>query len=123
MDNIPGAIDNKEKSSLLRESVTTSNGHITGVYPIGGAVATFPLQTVLWKVYEISVGEIDVSDPEFPRVRLFIDKISASILSAATLAIFYIIALTIVSQSTALLGTIVYGIGTNHWNINAQILW
>jgi hypothetical protein len=94
-------------------------GHDESNYPIVTPVLVTPLYApAAW--YLSSTGW----NPDRVRVvSAVMEKLCASLIAAASVAIMYLVLLGIASPRTALILTIAYAFGTNTWMTSSQAMW
>jgi hypothetical protein len=113
--------------------VEAPNGHLTSTYPVGTAIVTFPLYCFFfiwlklsgflsgWSATPLLVPPI--TDPSFEVARQAYEKLAASILTAASVVLFYLCARLKFNSLVALVITFIFAFATNTWTISSQALW
>ncbi len=103
--------------------VTRSHGHWMSIYPLVTPLVVTPLYVpaVCWlSQWRPPLAHNDV------RVTAMIDlmeKFSASLVAALSVAVLYLALREIAAPLTSLLVTLVYGLASNTWAISSQSLW
>ncbi len=98
----------------LHYYLTQTPHGIYSSYPAGMLVFAVPLATA---------SKVLGAKPELPRVRNRLEKLAASVLAAASLALFFLIALNVVPLKPAALATLILGVGSAMFSTVGQGLW
>ncbi|MBV8517689.1 MAG: hypothetical protein JO197_09840 [Acidobacteria bacterium] len=99
--------------------VRRPNGHIISLYPVVVPVLVAPL-------YLPAVAYLDArgwTDARLDHVARVMEKLTASLLAALTVALLYLLLRRRTNARTALLLAVAYGFGTTAWVICSQALW
>jgi hypothetical protein len=100
----------------------TKSGHIASAYPLLLQLIYAPLNFLYYSV--ASACNAAVFTAEFEPCRQGSDKFSSAILAAAAALIFYRISIHVLQRkSSAVLATIFFAIGTNHFVTTSQSNW
>ena len=100
-------------------SVPTSNGQTVSLYPV-------VVPTLVTPLYIPAVAYLNMrgwTDDRLDRVAKFMEKVSASLIAALSVALLYLLLRRRTSERTALLLTVAYAFGTTTWVISSQALW
>jgi hypothetical protein len=98
----------------------SSGGHVYSAYPIGTPVALLPFYAPLiffrdsllhWRTEHLIL---------FARV---LEKVAASLITALSTALFFVLARQYLNRPKAILAAIVFGFATETWSISSQALW
>jgi hypothetical protein len=95
------------------------NGHEESAYPIVTPVLIAPLYAPA--AYYLSRTGWDIH--RVKAISGVMEKLCASLIAAASVAVIYLVLLGIASPRTALILTIAYAFGTNTWVTSSQALW
>lgn len=100
--------------------VKERQGHLVSVYPIGSAVLALPVYAPMY-LWLAATGEVSSA-------RLFAasekaEKIAASTLAAAAVAVFYLMLRRRVGTATAFWAAVAFGLGSSLWATASQLLW
>ena len=102
--------------------VHTRSGHIASAYPLFPQLIYAPFNFLYYSV--ASACHAGVFTPEFEPCRQGSDKFSSAIVAAAAALIFYRVSIHILRRrSSALLATIFFALGTNHFVTSSQSNW
>lgn len=104
------------KAAWFRRGV---DGHYYSAYPI-----LMPL--LLMPLYVPACVVLDIPHMPVERVVLIariLEKLSASLIAALSVAAFWVLAEKLTNQRTALLVTVVYAFGSQTWSTSSQALW
>jgi hypothetical protein len=99
--------------------VPLSNGHLISLYPVALPVLVAPL-------YLPAVGYLHLRDwtpAEMDHVAKVMEKITASLIAAASAALLYLLLRRRAGRQLALRLTAAYAFGTTTWVISSQALW
>jgi hypothetical protein len=107
------------------------NGHLTSTYPIGSVLITFPLYFVFFISLKITaffqtlttgnpVDLLNLTNQSFELYRKGFGKLAASICSAFSVVIFYLIVRLKFQQATALIATFLFAFATSTWALCSQ---
>src|SRR6202158_44248 len=99
--------------------ITGRGGHPVSLYPVVLPVLVAPL-------YLPAVGYLNVrgwTDQRLDRVARVMEKLTASLLSAAAVTLLYLLLRRRVEPRNALLLTLAFAFGTTTWVIGSQALW
>lgn len=99
--------------------IRVPGGHAVSFYPVVTPVLVAPL-------YLPAVVYLDARGWEqrrLERIARIMEKLSASLLTAASVALFYLLLRRRIGPASALLLTIAFAFGTNTWVISSQALW
>jgi len=97
-------------------------GHITLNYPPGAAIVTFPLYIVFYIWYQLIGAPAPITSVGFEPYRMAFSHLSAAFLSAATVALLFVILRRRFSTRTALIVAGVLGLASYQWGLLAQSL-
>ncbi len=100
-------------------AVQISGGHAVSLYPIVVPVLLSPLYLPA-VVYLSATGWNPL---QLDRVARIMEKGSASLVTAVSAALFYLLLRRFINLRTALLLTFAYSFGTTTWMISSQALW
>ena len=103
-----------------------NNGHLSSTYPIGPAIVTFPLYLLFYLYLKLIYyhGEfINLTSPNFEVLRLFFEKIAATVTTAGTVVLFYLSSRLKFNRSVSLISTFIFAFATNTWMTSSQGLW
>jgi len=103
--------------------VEAPNGHLSSLFPIGTAIVTAPIYSVLYVARAAASQPIDISSPAFEPVRLADEKLAAAIVAALAVALFFACARSLAGPVAAALATAAFAFGTQTWMIGSQGLW
>jgi hypothetical protein len=95
------------------------DGHILSLYPVVVPVVIAPL-------YVPAVAYLHLrgwTDARLDHVAKVMEKLTASLLSALSASLLYLLLRRRTTASTALLLTVAYALGTTTWVISSQALW
>jgi hypothetical protein len=95
--------------------VAARDGRYRSAYSPVPAIAAATIAWPLWKV-----GALDIQAPLAPN---WIAKLSASILTAAAVALMFLMARRFLSPARALVLAVALGLGTGYWSTVSQTLW
>jgi hypothetical protein len=101
------------------------NGHLSSTYPIGTAIVAFPFYCFYWLGMRGLkwMPPIEIANPDFfPMVQQY-EKLTASLMTAFAVVLFYLIIRLKFSGAIAWFSTLIYAFGTSVWSINSQALW
>ncbi len=101
--------------------VEAPNGHLTSYFPIGTAIVTLPIASVVWLVAR-PVGVAPPS-PAFEPFREAYEKIAAALVAACSVGLFFACARRIGASAPATIATTIYALATPMWAIASQGLW
>ena len=110
------------------------NGHLTSAYPIGTAIITLPIYVifaiVLWlnqltngSLLGLELVSLDITGAIFEPTRFLFEKLAATLVTAASVLIFYLAVHLKFEKSVCLLITFIYAFATSNWSISSQALW
>jgi hypothetical protein len=108
-------VDPQEAFWIIR----LNTGHAVSLYPLLVPVLVSPL-------YLPAVAYLDATgwdQQQFDRIARIMEKVSASLLAAISVALFYLLLLRRIAPHSALLLTAAYAFGTTTWVISSQGLW
>ena len=94
--------------------VMCRDGKVLSKYPLGMATFLLPISGVAWLLG---------ADLENDRVMLRLEKLTASLIAAACLCLFFLVACRIGNFSGAVFATILLGLGSSLNSIVGQALW
>lgn len=112
--------------------IETSNGHVSAKYPIGPAILSFPIYSLFFlgiRIFDglhtlftgIPTDSLDLSSQAFLlSQRTNYETISATLLTALSVVLFYLASRLKFGQSTALLSTFIFGCSTSVWVVCSQ---
>ena len=97
-------------------------------YPDGRAISLYPVvaPTLLTPLYLPAVAYLNLrgwTDARLDYVARVMEKLSASLIAAASVALLYLLLRRRTSERTAVLLTVAYAFGTTTWVISSQALW
>ncbi|MDD1687202.1 hypothetical protein [Methanoregula sp.] len=92
-------------------------------YPIVTPVLVTPLYIIPYLVMKVLHIPLDMSDSTCFLIVYVMEKIAASVITAAAVAVFYAGLKEIVRERIALITALVLAFGTCMWSINSQALW
>jgi hypothetical protein len=102
-----------------RWMVTTGEGHVVSMYPVVLPVLATPL-------YIPAFLYLQARGWDTPRVQLaarIMEKVTASLLAAATVALMYLLLRRRADRGAALLLTLAFAFGTTTWAVSSQAMW
>jgi hypothetical protein len=100
----------------------TKSGHIASVYPLLPQLIYAPLNFLYYSVAPACNAAVFTA--EFEPCRLGSDKFSSAILAATAALIFYRISIHVLRRkSSAVLATVFFAVGTNHFVTASQSNW
>src|ERR1043165_7552930 len=97
--------------------------HYTLSYPVGAAIVSFPLYLLFYAWLKIFASGISPLTAEFEPYRLAFSHITAAILSAGTVALFFLIVRSRFSKRTTLITTACLAFATMQWGLLSQSLF
>jgi hypothetical protein len=108
--------------------VEANNGHLSSGYPIGTALVTFPLYVIFYIYIKLTYffngfATIDLTSVDFETYRVFFEKLAATIVTAASVAIFYLLSRLKFPLVISLVSTFTFAFATNTWVTSSQGLW
>ena len=97
-------------------------------YPDGRAISLYPVvaPTLLTPLYLPAVAYLNLrgwTDARLDYIARVMEKLSASLIAAASVALLYLLLRRRTSERTAVLLTVAYAFGTTTWVISSQALW
>ncbi|MGQ9633619.1 MAG: hypothetical protein ACUVXB_05175 [Bryobacteraceae bacterium] len=95
------------------------DGHAYSGYPIGAPLVVTPLY-IPWAV-AARLWSWDTS--RLAAMAAILEKVSASVVAAVSVALFYLLCLRLTAPRLALFATLAYAFGTSTWSISSQALW
>lgn len=95
------------------------DGHAYSGYPIGAPLAVTPLY-IPWAA---AAKLWSWNTPRLAAVAAILEKISASMVAALSVALFYLLCLRLTPPHLALLVTLAYAFGASTWSTSSQALW
>ncbi|MBF2067137.1 MAG: glycosyltransferase family 39 protein [Calothrix sp. C42_A2020_038] len=105
----------------------SKNGHLVSTYPIGTAIITLPLYIIYYIylkcIYYLGSAPLDLTSSSFEIYRVFFEKLTAALITAITVSIFYLSTRIKFSRSVSLLSTFIFAFATNCWMTSSQGLW
>jgi hypothetical protein len=96
-----------------------SGGHHYSGYPVGQALLLTPFYLPMFGV----VAPANWSPARIILFARILEKLFAAALAAVSVALFYLLALRMVSGRAAALGAFAFAFATPVWSINSQALW
>ncbi|MCS6812780.1 MAG: hypothetical protein NZ772_04310 [Cyanobacteria bacterium] len=115
-----------EIPSMLRPYgffVEAANGHLTSHYPIGPAIVTFPLYLLFYLYLKLTGTPLNLVDGSFDTYRLLFEKLAATITTALSVGLFYLVSRVQFSRGISLVTTAIFAFATNTWVTSSQGLW
>ena len=101
---------------------TWAEGRLTLSYPVGTAVVTFPLYVIFFIYFKIVAPTVSITSAAFEPYRLLFSHLAATAVSAATVALFFLISRRRFSLKTALITTGCLAFATMQWGLLSQTL-
>ncbi|MCL6546338.1 MAG: hypothetical protein K6T61_14010 [Bryobacteraceae bacterium] len=108
-----------ERSPQHARGFHIKDGHAYSGYPIGAPLLVTPLY-IPWAV-AAKLWSWDT--PRLAAVAAILEKLSASVVAALSVALLYLLCLRITAPRFALLAAFAYAFGTSTWSISSQALW
>ncbi len=114
---------------LFDKAMNTGYGFVYWTMPLRGhEVSRYPivtplLVTPLYAPAAYYLSETGWDSRRVKKVSAAMEKLSASLIAAVSVAIMYLVLIGIASPRTALILTIAYAFGTNTWVTGSQALW
>jgi hypothetical protein len=103
--------------------VEAKHQHLSSLYPIGTAIVSLPIYACFYLFLIAQGAQIDLASADFNAQRLFFEKISATILTALSVVIFYQISRIKFDRSVSLITAFIFAFATQTWMISSQGLW
>lgn len=97
------------------------NGHWLSVYPVGVPVMMTPLYLPVTRWLEHH--QIEDDDVRFRLASVVMERISAALLTAASVSLVFLAAAATATPGVAVVLALIYGLGTSTWAISSQALW
>lgn len=95
------------------------HGHWFSAYPLLLSFMIAPLYWIALNIFSINLNNIK----EVLSFALFMEKISASLITALSVAFMYVLLKKMTSNKLAMALSLVYGFATNTWATSSQALW
>jgi hypothetical protein len=95
-------------------------GRWTLAYPIGSAIVTFPVYAVLWAYFKLVHPALDMTSAAFGPYRIAASHIAASVVSAGTVVLFFLISRRRFPAAVALATTACLAFATMQWGLQSQ---
>jgi hypothetical protein len=99
--------------------MTGRDGHLVSKYPLVVPIAVAPLYLPAVRYLDSVDWDPHIAD----KVARIMEKLSASLIAALSVALLYLLLRRRTSPSTAALLSLVYAFGTTAWVISSQALW
>jgi len=98
-------------------------GHHISAYPIVTPILITPLYTIPYAIMKIIDYPIDIFNPGFRLIVMFMEKLSASIIASVSCIFVFLTVKELTNHKNAILCAIIFAIATNTWTISSQGLW
>jgi hypothetical protein len=96
-----------------------AHGHVFSGYPIFHALPLVPLYTPLLLIRGLSHWSME----ELVLLARVLEKLSATLIAACSVLVFFLLARRLLDVNKALLLTVIFGFATETWAISSQALW
>jgi len=110
------------QSNILSVAVE-ENGHYLSPFPIVTPVLVTPFIAVPYIILRLFSIPVSVDNSTFVIVSLVCEKAIASVITALSVCVLYLLLRRMVAERTALLSAMIYAFGTSTWVISSQALW